>query len=110
MNRAYEKMFHSSDKTPLGICPRCGGSVHFGEKHKNYYCDNKECSFVLWENNKLFSSMKKKLTKNMVIDLLTKGETFVKGFVSKKTGKSFDATIVLKDTGKYINFDLEFGK
>lgn len=110
VNRAYEKMFRSSNKTPLGICPRCGGSVHFGEKHKNYYCDNKECSFVLWENNKLFSSMKKKLTKNMVIDLLTKGETFVKGFVSKKTGKSFDATVVLKDTGKYINFDLQFEK
>lgn len=109
-NKAYEQAFASAKKEPIGVCPRCGGSVFFGAKHKNYYCENRACSFALWEDNKFFSSMKKKLTKSMVMELLSKGETFVKGFVSKKTEKSFDATVILKDTGQYINFDLDFKK
>ena len=45
----------------IGKCPRCGSPVYVGKG--NYYCSNKECSFCMWEDNKFFSSKKKKLTK-----------------------------------------------
>lgn len=38
----------------------------------NFYCSNKECSFCLWEDNKFFSSKKKKLTKRIAKELLDK--------------------------------------
>lgn len=99
-----------SAKEVLGDCPRCKSNIVHNQKHKNYYCENKACSFALWEDNKLFTSMKKKITKSMVKDFLSKGETFVSSFVSKKTGKTFNATVVMKDKGQYINFDLRFEK
>ena len=54
--------------------------------------------------------MKKKVTKKMAASLLKDGRVFVKGLYSKKTGKTFDADLLLEDTGEYVNFKLEFGK
>ena len=48
-------------KEEIGKCPRCGSPVYVGKG--NFYCSNKACSFCLWEDNKFFSSKKKKLTK-----------------------------------------------
>ena len=36
------------------------------------YCSSKECNFCLWEDNKFFSSKKKKLTKRIAKELLDK--------------------------------------
>ena len=47
----------------------------------------------------------------MAVDLLTKGRMNVKGLWSEKRGETYDATVILDDTGgKYINFKLEFPK
>lgn len=108
-NIKIDSTLFPSGKEVLGKCPRCGTSVVFSEKHKNFYCENKTCSFSLWEDNKFFASMGKKITKGMVKDFLSKGETFVSGLVSKKTGKAFNATVTLDDTGQYIHFALRFG-
>ena len=40
-----------------------------------------------------------------------KGRTNVKGMWSEKKGSTYDAAVILNDTGgKYINFKLEFSK
>ena len=54
----------------IGKCPplRFSGLCRKG----NFYCSNKECSFCLWEDNKFFSSKKKKLTKKIAKELLDK--------------------------------------
>ena len=45
----------------------------------------------------------------MAEELLKKGRTKVKGMYSGKKDSTYDATVVLADTGgKYINFKLEF--
>ena len=54
--------------------------------------------------------MKKKVTKKMAASLLKDGRVFVKGLYSQKTGKTFDADLLLEDTGEYVNFKLDFGK
>ena len=40
--------------------------------------------------------------------LLKDGRTHVTGFYSEKTSKTYDATVVLEDDGRYANFKLEF--
>ncbi|WP_446499473.1 topoisomerase C-terminal repeat-containing protein [Listeria booriae] len=63
----------------------------------------------MWKNNKFFTSKKKELTKRIAKTLLEKGKCKVTKLYSKKTGKTYDANIVLDDTGdKYVNYKLEF--
>jgi DNA topoisomerase-3 len=52
---------------------------------------------------------KKELTKAVAVALLKDGRIKMKGLYSEKTGKTYDAAVVLiDDGGKYINFKLEF--
>ena len=47
----------------------------------------------------------------MAADLLKRGRTNVKGMWSERRGATYDAAVILDDTGgKYINFKLEFPK
>ena len=98
-----------SGKEVIGKCPRCGAPVYVGKG--NYYCSSKECSFCLWEENKFFSSKKKKLTKKIAKELLDKGWCRVTGLYTPKRPQLYDAIIRLDDTGgKYVSFKMEFEK
>ena len=90
-------------------CPRCGSPVYVGKG--NFYCSNRECSFCLWEDNKFFSSKKKKLTKKIAKELLDKGWCRVTGLYTPKKPQLYDAVIRLDDTGgKYVSFKMEFDR
>lgn len=60
------------------------------------------------ENNKWWAAKKKQPTKAVVSALLNDGRVRVTGLYSEKTGKTYDATVVLEDDGQYANFKLEF--
>lgn len=91
----------------VGTCPRCGAAVY--ERQKGFFCENRSCSFVMWKDNKFFSSKKKSLTKTVAAALLKEGRVSMSGLYSEKTGKNYDAVVILDDTGdKYVNFKLEF--
>ncbi|MGL5435492.1 MAG: DNA topoisomerase 3 [Lachnospiraceae bacterium] len=103
-----QKLF-APQKEALGTCPRCGEQIYEGKK--NFYCGNRGCGFVLWKNDRFWLSRKKELTKKMAADLLKKGRIKVKGMYSEKKDTTYDATVILDDTGgKYVNFKLEFEK
>ena len=103
-----QKLF-APEKEVIGVCPRCGRPVYEGKK--NFSCSDRSCGFVLWKNDRFWTSRKKELTKKMAADLLKKGRTNVKGMWSEKKGAAYDAAVILDDTGgKYINFKLEFSK
>ena len=103
-----QKLF-GPEKEVIGVCPRCGKPVYEGKK--NFSCSDRACGFVLWKNDRFWTSRKKELTKKMAADLLKKGRTNVKGMWSEKKGSAYDAAVILDDTGgKYINFKLEFPK
>ena len=103
-----QKLF-APEKEVIGVCPRCGKPVYEGKK--NFSCSDRACGFVLWKNDRFWASRKKELTKKMATDLLKKGRTNVKGMWSEKKGSTYDAAVILDDTGgKYINFKLEFPK
>ena len=101
-------LFASENTSPsIGSCPRCGGAVR--ERQKGFFCENPDCAFALWKENRFFSTKKKSLTKTMAAALLKEGRVAVSGLYSEKTGKAYDAMVVLDDTGgKYVNFKLEF--
>ena len=91
----------------VGTCPRCGGTVYEGKK--GFFCDNQDCAFALWKDNKFFSGKKKSITKSVAAALLKEGRVSMSGLYSEKTGKTYDAVMLLDDTGgKYVNFKLEF--
>ena len=91
----------------VGTCPRCGGAVYEGKK--GFFCENRDCAFALWKDNKFFSSKKKSITKSVAAALLKEGRVSMSGLYSEKTGKTYDAVVLLDDTGgKYVNFKLEF--
>ena len=96
-------------KEEIGKCPRCGSLVYVGKG--NFYCSNKDCSFCLWEDNKFFSSKKKKLTKRIAKELLDKGWCRVTGLYTPKKPQLYDAVIRLDDSGgKYVSFKMEFDR
>ncbi len=92
----------------VGICPVCGNPVYEGKK--NFYCNNRECSFCLWKENRYLSSMKKLVDKKMAVDLLVNGRTHVKDLYSQRTGKTFAADLLMKVEDGRANFSLEFPK
>ena len=105
----FTKLFAAGrkDREAVGTCPRCGASVYEGQK--GFFCENRDCAFALWKDNRFFSSKKKSITKTVAAALLKEGRISMSGLYSEKTGRTYDAVVVLDDTGgKYVNFKLEF--
>lgn len=107
----------TAEKKVLGNCPRCNLPVYEGKS--SYYCngftirvDNKpQCGFILNKDNKYFLEKGKKLTATMVKTLLAKGKVHVNGLKPKdKEKKPYDAMIIMEDTGKWINFRVDYSK
>ena len=40
------------------------------EGKKGFFCDNRDCAFALWKDNKFFTSKKKTITKSVAVALL----------------------------------------
>ena len=103
-----QKLFQPEKET-VGLCPRCGKPVYEGKK--NFACSDRACQFVMWKNDRFWTSRRKEMTQKMAADLLKKGRTSVKGMWSEKKGSTYDAVVILDYTGgKYVNFKLEFPK
>lgn len=93
----------------IGICPCCG--QHVIERQKGYSCENRGCNFVLWKQNRFFEALGKKMTKQTAIKLLTDGKVALKGCKSKKTGNTYDTTVVMTvDENQRAIFELNFEK
>lgn len=103
-----QKLFQA-ERVAIGTCPRCGEAIYEGKK--NYYCGNRACQFVMWKNDRFFEERKKAFTPKIAAALLKHGNVKIKGLFSPKTGKTYDGTVLLADTGgKYVNFRMEWKK
>ena len=92
----------------VGICPRCGSPVYEGRK--NYYCSNRSCAFCLWKESRWLEAHHTKVTKKMAREFLKTGRARNITLYSEKKGRNFEADLVMEDTGKYINYRMEFPK
>jgi DNA topoisomerase-3 len=94
--------------TSIGKCPKCGCDIIEGNKGFGCagYKNNPPCKFVIWKSNRLLETQGKKMTATIAKSLLTNGKCLVKGLKSAKTGKTYDAYVVLLDDGG-IEFSFE---
>lgn len=80
--------FEQQDNRQSCPCPKCknGNVVIYNKVAK---CQNENCGLTVWR-----SIAKKELTDGQLTDLLMNGKTtFIKGFVSSKTGSTFEAAV-----------------
>jgi len=93
----------------LGKCPRCGNGVV--ENKATFSCLNRDCKFAIWKDSKFFTAKKKKLTKDITIALINEGRIFMSGLHSEKTGKTYNATIILNSGGEgFPTYTMEYEK
>ena len=98
-----EKERFKEEKPVIGKCPRCGANIYEGRK--NYYCSNRDCTFTMWKNDRFFEERKVTFSPKIAAALLKDGKAKVKKLYSPKTGKTYNGTILLADTGgKYVNY------
>jgi DNA topoisomerase-3 len=90
----------------IGICPRCGLPVR--ERSKGFFCDSRACGFALWKDNRFFAAKKKTVTRKTAAVLLKEGRIHFEDLYSEKKSHTYGADVVLDDTGKHVNFRLEF--
>lgn len=102
---SHQGMFEN-DREVIGKCPKCGGNVY--ESKVNFYCEQKNCDFTLFKNNKYFLSMRKEPSKPIVKALLQNGKAKVSGLYSQKKDRTFTAIICMDAKGKYPRFTMEF--
>lgn len=97
----------SKERNAIGKCPVCGNPVE--NRPKGYFCSDRECRFALWKNNRYFESIGKSLTDSMAEKLLSHGRIQLNGCKSAKTGRTFNATVLMEvdETGR-ISFSMEF--
>src|SRR5439155_24540758 len=90
-------------KEPLGKCPKCGSRVF--DAGMNYVCEkavgpDKTCTF---KTGKII--LQQEIPPEQVKKLLNDGKTdLLKGFVSKKTNRKFEAFLIVKDGGTAFAF------
>ena len=95
------------ESTVIGKCPVCGSEV--SEKAKAFFCADRSCGFALWKNDRYFESIGKPLNKTTAQKLLADGWIKLKGCKSRKTGKTFDATVRMEvNDQKKAQFTMEF--
>jgi DNA topoisomerase-3 len=88
---------------PLGKCPKCGARVFDGGM--NYLCEkatgpDKTCTF---RTGKII--LQQPIEPAQITKLLADGRTdLLKGFVSNKTHRKFEAFLILKDGGTAFEF------
>ena len=78
-------------------CPICHKNIY--ENNKNYCCEDKTCGFVVWKQ-----ICGKKLSNATIKELIDKGKTKVIKGLKSKSGKSFSASLIIKDKKVQLDF------
>ena len=97
-----------SGRDVIGRCPRCGSEVT--ESKKGFFCENTQCRFGMWRDNKFWKSKHVTLTKAQASEMLQGGRVHMKELYSEKTGKTYDAYVKLDDNGEFVRYRMEFDR
>ena len=90
----------------IGVCPNCGKPVV--EREKGWFCENRECRFVLWKDNAFLKRLGKRMDAHVADKLLRDGLVRLKDCKSAK-GKTYNATVLLScEADGRSKFSLEF--
>ncbi len=97
------------DDDVIGNCPVCGASVV--EREKGFFCNNMDCGFALWKNNRFFQAIGKEMTREVADDLVNCGTVKLLDCRSQRTGNTFSCYVDLTtdEEGK-AHFEIRFPK
>lgn len=90
-SKAEHPALPKKEKEVIAACPLCKSNIL--ENKAAYYCENKECNFIIWKTAKLYRN--DMITKNKV-KMFLDGEEVSMKIYSEKNGKDFDANMKLK--------------
>ena len=93
----------------VGNCPVCG--THVVEREKGFFCNNMDCNFALWKNNRFFQAIGKEMTREVADDLVNGGTVKLIDCKSQRTGNTFSCYVDLTtdEEGK-AHFEIRFPK
>ena len=97
-----------SGRDVIGRCPRCGSEVT--ESKKGFFCENTQCRFGMWRDNKFWKSKHVTLTKAQASEMLQDKRVHMTGLYSEKTGRTYDAYVKLDDNGEFVRYRMEFDR
>lgn len=97
-----------SGRDVIGRCPRCGSEVT--ESKKGFFCENTQCRFGMWRDNKFWKSKHVTLTKAQASEMLQGRRVHMKDLYSEKTGRTYDAYVKLDDNGEFVRYRMEFDR
>lgn len=86
----------------LGPCPLCGGEVM--ETNRGYVCLADSCHFFVSKSNRYIAALGKELSPTLMSELLIKKKASLHNCKSRKSGKTFDTTLIPEFTEKGISF------
>ena len=108
-----KQRFSTSEKASdsIGNCPWCGSPVLDGKS--SYYCSDRNCGFCLWKKSSYLERMKCSMTRKLATELLKNRRSHMKNLFSSRTGKTFDADLLLTETvdkngSRIASFQLDF--
>ncbi|MBO6241977.1 MAG: hypothetical protein J6O61_14325 [Butyrivibrio sp.] len=93
----------------VGVCPCCGTNVV--ERDKAYFCDNMDCNFAIWKDNRFFQAIGREMTREIAEELLNCGTVKLMGCKSRKTGKTFNCYVdITYDDEGTVQYEIRFPK
>jgi hypothetical protein len=93
----------------IGECPCCGSQIV--DRERAFFCNNYDCSFALWKNNRFFQAISKEMTREVAEELLNCGTVRLDGCKSVRTGNSFNCYVDLSvDEEGRAQFAIRFPK
>ena len=93
----------------IGKCPACGSEV--AEMQKGWFCTDRKCKFAIWKDNNYFKKLGKQMNAQLAQKLVRDGSARLTGCHSARTGRSYDATVVMTpDSDGRPVFELRFDK
>lgn len=99
-------VMHAQGKI-IGSCPACGSDV--AEMQKGWFCTDKACKFSIWKDNNYFKKLGKKMDAALATKLVRVGSATLTNCRSARTGRSYNATVVMTpDSDGRAVFSLRF--
>ncbi len=99
----------ADNREEIGICPKCGKKVY--TTPKAFSCEDRNCGFALWKEDRFFESIgASPVNAETARHLLKDREVFLKNLCSKKSGKTFDATIKADFSDKWPKYKMVFDR
>ena len=99
------RIFEVDKNKTLCKCPKCGNIIAITDK--GFRCNNSTCKMALYYDNKLFITLKKKITKSLAKEIFTKGEIKLEHLISKN-GNEYSTILKADFSGEYLSFKFTF--